>query len=297
MAILDRQHRIIRVNRAMADRLGLVPEQCVGLLCYEAIHGQSQPPAFCPHVLTCQDGQQHVADVHEPRLGGDFIVSTTPFCDNREQYDNQGQLMGTIHVARDITERKAAEEALQKAKDELDQKVQERTADLENANKALRKSEELARQRLMEIEDLYCSAPVGLCVLDTEMRFVRINERLAEINGICAADHIGRTLRELLPDIADAAEEIFRKVMESGKPALGIEVCGKTPAQPGVERFWQESWLPLKDSQGNIVGINIVAEEITERKQIEEALQRSEAKFRGIYDTSHRDEIMIPRGS
>ncbi|HSD58823.1 MAG TPA: PAS domain S-box protein, partial [Methanotrichaceae archaeon] len=269
MAILDRQNRIIRVNQAMADRLGIASDQCVGLLCYEAIHGLSQPPAFCPHVLTCQDGQQHVAEVHEPRLGGDFLVSTTPF------YDNQGQFRGTIHVARDITERKAAEEALKKAKGDLDRKVQERTADLEKANKALRESEELARWRLMEIEEIYRNAPAGLCVLDTEMRHVRVNERLAEINGIPAADHIGRTVRELLPDIADAAEEIFRKVRESGKAVLGIEICGKTPAQPGVERFWQTSWLPLKDLHGKVAGINIVVEEITERKHIAEALQRS----------------------
>ena len=71
-----------------------------------AVHGLSQPAAFCPHALTCRDGQQHVAEVHEPRLGGDFLVSTTPLC------DAQGQLIGSVHVARDITGRKRAEKAL-----------------------------------------------------------------------------------------------------------------------------------------------------------------------------------------
>jgi PAS domain S-box-containing protein len=106
IAILDNQHRITRVNRAMAERLGVTPEQCVGLACHETVHGLSQPAAFCPHALTCRDGQQHVAEVHEPRLGGDFLVSTTPLC------DAQGQLMGSVHVARDITDRKRAEQAL-----------------------------------------------------------------------------------------------------------------------------------------------------------------------------------------
>jgi PAS domain S-box-containing protein len=106
IAILDNGHRIVRVNRAMADRLGVTPEQCIGLACHEAVHGLSQPAAFCPHALTCADGQQHVAEVHEPRLGGDFLVSTTPLC------DAQGQLIGSVHVARDITERKRAEQAL-----------------------------------------------------------------------------------------------------------------------------------------------------------------------------------------
>jgi PAS domain S-box-containing protein len=110
VAVMDEQHRIVRVNRPMAERLGVTPEQCVGLRCYEVVHGTAQPPEYCPHVQTCRDGRQHAAEVHEPRLGGHFLVSTTP------QFDEQGRLMGTVHVARDITERKRAEEALREAK-------------------------------------------------------------------------------------------------------------------------------------------------------------------------------------
>lgn len=106
MAILDREHRILRVNRAMADRLGVTPEQAVGLHCHKAVHGTSAPPDFCPHSLTCRDGKEHVSEVHEPRLGGDFLVSTTPI------RDAQGKLIGSIHIARDITERKRAEAQL-----------------------------------------------------------------------------------------------------------------------------------------------------------------------------------------
>ncbi|MBI4831766.1 MAG: PAS domain-containing protein [Candidatus Lindowbacteria bacterium] len=104
MAILDTQHRIVRVNKSMADRLGVTPEQCIGLCCHEAVHGLSHPPEFCPHSLTCRDVKEHLAEVHEPRLGGDFMVSTTPLL------DGHGKLIGTIHVARDITERKQAED-------------------------------------------------------------------------------------------------------------------------------------------------------------------------------------------
>ncbi len=106
LALLDDQHRIVRVNRAMAQRLGLAPDQCIGVKCHAAVHGTEAPPDFCPHAQTCRDGKEHVAEVHEPRLGGDFLVSTTP------RFDAQGRLVGAIHVARDITDRKREEQAL-----------------------------------------------------------------------------------------------------------------------------------------------------------------------------------------
>ena len=81
----------------------MTPQQCVGLHCYEAIHGAAQPPDFCPHAQTCCDGREHISEVHEPRLGGYFLVSTTP------RFDAQGRLIGAVHVARDITVRKRDE--------------------------------------------------------------------------------------------------------------------------------------------------------------------------------------------
>jgi PAS domain S-box-containing protein len=106
IAILDNQHRIVRVNRAMAERLNTEPEGCVGLRCFESVHGLSHPPDYCPHALTLLDGQEHVSEMHADNLGGDFMVSATPL------KDEYGRLMGTVHVARDISDRKRAEEAL-----------------------------------------------------------------------------------------------------------------------------------------------------------------------------------------
>ncbi len=114
VAIIDNEHRIRRVNRAMARRLGLTPEQCVGLRCFEHVHGTCAPPLFCPHSRTILDGREHDAEVREERLGGDFIVTTTPLVDAR------GGRIGTVHVAHDITARKKAEEALRQRTDALE---------------------------------------------------------------------------------------------------------------------------------------------------------------------------------
>ncbi len=108
IAILDNSHKIVRANRAMAEQLGVKPEQAIGLSCYKCVHGTELPPEFCPHAKTLEDGKEHVAEVHEPRLGGDFIVSTTPI------RDEQGRVTGSVHVARNITERKKAEREIER---------------------------------------------------------------------------------------------------------------------------------------------------------------------------------------
>jgi PAS domain S-box-containing protein len=132
------------------------------------------------------------------------------------------------------------------------------------------RAEARTREALAELRSVYDTAPVGLCVLDTAGRFVRINERLAAINGLPAQAHIGRTPRELLPAIADASEELLRIVLETGEPVLNVEIVGETPAQPGVRRVWEEHWHPLRDAEGRIIGVNVVAEEVTERKEAEQ---------------------------
>jgi len=131
------------------------------------------------------------------------------------------------------------------------------------------------QRQLAELEAIYASAPVGLCVLDRRFRFVRINDRLAEINGRPVSEHIGRTPHEVVPGLAGPAEELFRRVLASGQPVLDVEISGTTPARPGVQRFWIEHWLPLKDPAGQVIGVNIVAEEVTERKKTEEALRQA----------------------
>ncbi|BDZ69213.1 PAS domain S-box protein [Methanobacterium ferruginis] len=112
IAILDTEYHVIRANKAMADRLGVSPEEAVGVTCYEVVHGLTAPPSFCPYYKLLKDGQEHAVEVHEDRIGGDFIVSVSPL------YDSEGKLMGSVHVARDITGRKKAEDEVKKSLEE-----------------------------------------------------------------------------------------------------------------------------------------------------------------------------------
>ena len=151
---------------------------------------------------------------------------------------------------------------------------------------ALRQKENAARRQLAEIQAIYDSAGVGLCVLDRDLRYLRINQRLAEINGIPPADHLGKKVEEILPSLAPLARELAERIFRTGEGAIDVEFSGTSPSQPGVQRTWTEQWLPLKDASGEIVGINVVVEEITERKRAEEVRRRSEDRFRALVRAS-----------
>ena len=138
---------------------------------------------------------------------------------------------------------------------------------------ALRMSEEHARRQLSYIEAIYATAPVGLCFVDTDLTFLSINERLAEIDGKSVDEHLGRTVREVLPDVADQIEPVCRRVIETGDPALNVEESVAMAREPEIFRHFIASYYPIK-SGGRVLGVNVVVVEITERKKIEEELER-----------------------
>jgi len=75
----------------------------VGFTCYKVVHGFDSAPAFCPFIKLLEDGKEHTSEIHEDNLDADFVVSVSPL------QDNEGELMGVVHVARDITKRKKIE--------------------------------------------------------------------------------------------------------------------------------------------------------------------------------------------
>jgi PAS domain S-box-containing protein len=128
---------------------------------------------------------------------------------------------------------------------------------------------ELLRQ-FAQLTAIYRTAPIGLAFVDTQLRYVSINDYLAEVNGAPADTHVGRTVREVFPELADRIEPIYRQVIETGLPVVDVEIHGTTSAHPEVERTWLVSRYPVKDLQGSVLGVNTVVQEITERKQAEE---------------------------
>lgn len=129
------------------------------------------------------------------------------------------------------------------------------------------------------LDAIYASAPVGLGFWDRELRFVRVNQRLADMNGLPIEAHIGKTPRELLPDISDIGTlmDQWRAILSGGVPSVTVEVSGATPAAPGVTRYWLEHFFPVRQS-GEIIGVGGIVEEITERKLSESALREADRR-------------------
>src|SRR4051794_19111141 len=108
-------------------------------------------------------------------------------------------------------------------------------------------NEALLQARLAELEAVYRIMPAGMAVLDDELRYVRVNETLAQMNGIPVADHIGRTIHEVVPEVAATAEPFFRRLFETGEAVYDLEVDGDTPGSRGKNRTWLENVVPLLD--------------------------------------------------
>jgi len=150
---------------------------------------------------------------------------------------------------------------------------------------------------------LYETAPIGLAFLTPDCRYLQINRHLCEICGISVDDHIGRSVRETVPQVAEQVENIVQTILRTGNSITGVEVNGQRPDGGNAERVWITNWYPLVGADGSILGINVASQEITERKQMEAALAASEAKYRELADSmramaaSIAHEISQPLGA
>jgi formate hydrogenlyase transcriptional activator len=145
---------------------------------------------------------------------------------------------------------------------------------------------------LTESEQLirsYFNVPrVGLCILDRDFRYLAINQTLAEMNGVPAAEHVGKTVREILGDFAEVFEPQIIQVLEAGQPRLNIKISFvlHDRTEPG---HWVEHYFPIKDSSGKVTHIGVVVLEITEQKRLEESLHSVSQKLR---DEKKRLQVM-----
>jgi len=137
-----------------------------------------------------------------------------------------------------------------------------------------KQAENLLLASEQRLNAFFTSAPAGLALLDKQLRYLQLNETVAKINGVPMKDHLGKTIREILPKLAPMAEPLLQKVLATGEPMLNVELSGETPSQPGVPRQWLESFFPIMGKDGSPEGIGVIFVEITGQKRAEEAQAR-----------------------
>jgi PAS domain S-box-containing protein len=128
--------------------------------------------------------------------------------------------------------------------------------------------------------EFFTAASAGLAVLDKKLRYVQINETLAEIHGLSPREHIGKTLREVLPHLAPVVEPVLRKVLATGQHVPNFEVSGETASTPGVTRHWIASYFPIFNEARKVEAVGALVVETTELKRTQQALQERETRLR-----------------
>lgn len=166
ICILDKEFRIQRVNASMAKLLGMSPEELIGQTCYECIHGTDAPLYQCPHARSLLTGREASAEIVEEKLGGEFYVTCTPV------HDAHGQMVGSIHVARDIRELKKKEARIRELLAESDRARLALLSLLEDA----RRMEDDLRRSEARFRDLVTLLPGIVFEADAEGRITFLNE-------------------------------------------------------------------------------------------------------------------------
>uniref|UniRef100_Q466R1 histidine kinase n=1 Tax=Methanosarcina barkeri (strain Fusaro / DSM 804) TaxID=269797 RepID=Q466R1_METBF len=235
IAILDDKYRIVRANKAMAARLGLKPEECIGLICYRALHGTASPPSFCPHRLLIEDGLEHTTEIFEECLGGYFILSVSPL------YNSKGKIIGSVHVARDINERKKAEKDLKKSENEF--------------------------RTLAE------NSPDIIARFDRKNRHMYVNPAAAEVYGCSQDEIIGKTHCELGrdPEQIELWEKHHQNVFATGKSGT-MEFQYRSPQ--GKEYYFNTRIVP-EFVNGKVTSVLAISRDIIEIKKAEARLKET----------------------
>jgi PAS domain S-box-containing protein len=157
-----------------------------------------------------------------------------------------------------------------------------------------------AERSLALLDTLFATAPVGLAFFDSDLRYMRINTALAEINGLSVEEHVGRSVQEVLPEADSAIVDQIREVLETGVPATDLEVRVATQRDPGRPRLFNASYYPVRSPEGETLGVGAVVTDITERHRAQIELAQSlerEREARAAAEAAERNASFLAETS
>ena len=234
VSIHDKDFRVVRVNKAFAATFGMKIGELLGKRCYEIIHATEEPWSTCPHRRTLESGKSVTEEFFEPRLGRFLQVSASSI------FNDQNEVIGSVHIAKDITERKQAEKAL--------------------------KISETRYRRLFE------AAQDGILILDADTgRITDVNPFLAKMLGYSHEDFLGKNVWEIgaFKDI-EASKAAFSELQTKGYVRYE-----DFPLQTKDGQLIDMEFVSNVYTVNNHKVIQCNIRDITDRKRAEEALQKA----------------------
>jgi len=269
ITIHDKDFNIIYANKASEKILNLpLLEFDKEIKCFRYYHGAVGPPVGCPSCECLKTGKPAVFEMFEPHLNMFIEIRAMP------RFDDNNQLIGLVHVVRDITKRKQAEEEIQRAKDELERKVEERTSELRIINEQLR--EEIAERKQMEevlwqseskfkklsqeFNILLDAIPDNLLLLSPELKIIWSNKSATSVVGI---NTVGQYCYKLCCNLTSPCNDC---------PAIRSFRTGKAESNQLSTpdgRSWDIRAFPIKDDSGKVKNVIEVASDITERVNLQ----------------------------
>ncbi|MFP4500633.1 MAG: response regulator [Candidatus Hydrogenedentota bacterium] len=145
---------------------------------------------------------------------------------------------------------------------------------------ALAKSERKAREQLAELNNLYNTAPVGLCYLDGALRCVRVNQFFAQLDGSAASAHVNKPVAEMVPHLGETLARMSRDTLQRGQAHQNVELKVGHPAQEGQtrEQVWLVSCFPVFRQAKAVAGVQLVVQDITGMRAAQEAQRHLEVQ-------------------
>ena len=235
--------RIRDVARRCLEVTGVAQENLLGEGWARIVHPDDLDWVREHWAQTCRTGVPHDIEYRARHADGTYRWMRAVAAPRR---DAEGQITRWYGVHTDVHDRRLAEDALQD-------------------------SERTAREQAALLQAVYAAAPVGLAFHDCELRYVAVNDRLAEMTGHPVAEAIGRRPREFYRDqlAAERVEQAVQRVIDTGWPIEGVEFRAIISTTPGVERQFVTSFHPVRDAESRMLGVSVAVNEVTERKRAE----------------------------
>jgi len=282
--VVDLDFNLTDVNEVLIRTFGLSDKESIlNHKCFRVLKGRQDicPDCAVSEVYRTKAPAYRISNVKdEVSTGGrSFEIYAYPVL------NDDGNLAGAVEFARDVTEKIQSENRLRKAYDELEARVQARTAELVNINEQLRheiKERKQMEDRLREIQELdekiLYGSPVALVLHDRELRIVRISRAYKDVTGYDPDEAFGKRVQDFMPDGRAKAIviEALSKVRDKGVQVGPRDILAPTRE----EKYLSETILPIFDTTGNVTHVLSVLENITDRERTTEALRKKERQLR-----------------